>query len=366
MNQYSQGESSAGLSVQPLKRGRGRPRKDPSLKKTQAARVPPGFEGVKEPPQRVDRTDGVDSMVGQAVTGVVEAIFDAGYLLSVRIGNSTTSLRGVVFKPGHYVPVTAENDVAPHLPMIRRNDVPVPAGNQALSRRQKLAVVPSKRRYGSPQMAPTVPPVGARGNVVPVVLQPLNFPNGSQTSNQVPTESSPAANMMAFGDKDVHMVEPLSMFPPDHSVPVSQIFLGSQPHMSNQVPQGTMQNESKPFIKTNPMASTEFGNPGSSDTSETQTDSGKEESKSSAEDSGIVSKPLTATISSESLQSDSMKPFLNYGTGRMTELLHAVQENMKENQVQITEQPPPSVSKVEVHETMRIEADDPKKEASAP
>lgn len=331
MNQYSQGESSAGLSAQPLKRGRGRPRKDPSLKQTQAARVPPGFEGVKEPPQTVNRTDGVDSMVGQAVTGVVEATFDAGYLLSVRIGNSTTSLRGVVFKPGHYVPVTAENDIAPHLPMIRRNDVPIPAGHQGSSRRQKLALVPSKRKYGSPQMAPSVPPVGARGTVVPVVLQPLNLSNGLSTTNQVPSESSPAAHMMAFGDKDVHMVEPLSMLPPDRSVPVSQIFLSSQPQTSNQVPQGTKQNESEMFIqggKTNLMASTECDNPGSSDTSETQTDSGKEASKSSAEDSGIVSKPETATISSESVHGASMgKPFFNYGTGRMTELLHVRKDN---------------------------------------
>lgn len=368
MNQYSQGESSAGLSI-PLKRGRGRPRKDPSLKKPQAARgPPPGFEGVKEPPQpqRVNTTDGVENMVGQTVTGVVEATFDAGYLLTVRIGNSTTSLRGVVFKPGHYIPVTAENDVAPHLQMIQRNDVHFPHGNQGSSRRQKLAVVPSKRRYGSPQMAPSVPPVGVRGTVVPVVLQPRNFTNGLAKSNQVPSDSTPTSRMMAFGDKDVHMVEPLSMLPPDRSVPVGQIFLSSQSQISNEVPQGTKQNESEPsFIqggKTNPMGSTEFDN---SDTSETQTDSGKEASKSSAEDSGIVSKPETAAISSDSVQSASMaKPFFSYGTGRMTELLHAVQENMKDNQVQIAEQTPPSGLKAEVHETTMMGAD-PKKEPSA-
>lgn len=346
MNQYGQGESSSGLSVHPLKRRRGRPRKDPTLKHAQAARVPPGFEGVKEYlPQRTDRTEGVDSMVGQAVSGVVEATFDAGYLLTVRIGNSTTNLRGVVFKPGHYIPVTAENDVAPHLQMIRRNDVHLPAENQGWSRHQKLAIqtgslVPSKRKYGSPQAAPSVPPVGVRGTVVPVVLQPVNFPNGLPTSNQMPSDTSRTPHLMAFGDKDVHMVEPLSMLPPDRSIPVSQIFLGTQPHTSHQVSQGTEQNE--PFNegtsavgqgeKVTPIESTDIDNPGSSETSDTQTDSGKETLKSSAEDSGIVSKQETGNtnepFSTESLQGASItKPFFNYGTGRMTELLQVTQSS---------------------------------------
>ncbi|KAH6764361.1 hypothetical protein C2S51_015610 [Perilla frutescens var. frutescens] len=386
MNQFNQGESSSGLSIHPLKRKRGRPRKDPSLKRAQAAHVPPGFEGVKEyTPQRADRTDGVNSMVGQAVSGVVEATFDAGYLLTVRIGNSTTKLRGVVFKPGHYAPVTAENDVAPHLQMIRRNDVQLPGENQGWSRRQKLAIqtgalVPSKRKCGTPQAAPSVPPVGVRGTVVPVVLQPVNLQNGVPNSNQVPSDASRPPHVMSFGDKDVHMVEPLSMLPPDRSIPVSQLFLGTQPHTRHQVSQGTEQNANKPINKgtsevmqgekVNPTESTENDNTGSSETSDTQTDSGKEENKSSPEDSGIVSKQDTGNtdepFSTEPAQSASLtKPFINYGAGRMTELLQAVQENMKENQVQIVEHPP-SGSNFDIHGAKTGKTADPKLEASAP
>lgn len=386
MNQYNQGEGSSGLSINPLKRRRGRPRKDPSLKKhAKAARVPPGFEGVKEyPPQRADRTDGVNSMVGQAVSGVIEATFDAGYLLTVRIGNSTTKLKGVVFKPGHYAPITAENDVAPHLQMIRRNDVQSPAENQGWSRRQKLAIrtgalVPSKRKSGAAQAASSVPPVGVRGTVVPVLLQPVNFQNGLPTSNQIPSDAPRPPHQMSFGDKDVHMVEPLSMLPPDRSIPVSQLFLGTQPHNRHLVPQGNEQNDNKPFKeatsepgqgeKVNPAESTENENTGSSETSDTQTDSGKEATKSSPEDSSTVSKQDTGNTNepflTESVQSASVtKPFFSYGTGRMTELLQAVQENMKDNQVKIAEHPP-SGSNLDVHGA-RMEEADPKLEPSAP
>lgn len=386
MNQQNQGESSSGLSIHPLKRRRGRPRKDPSLKHAPAAHVPPGFEGVKEyTPQRVDRTDGVNIVVGQAVSGVVEAIFDDGYLLAVTIGNSTTKLRGLVFKPGHCAPVTAENDVAPHLPMIRRNDVQFPGENHGSSRRQKLAIqtgalVPSKRKSGTPQAAPSVPPVSVRGTVVPVVLQPVNSPNGVPNSNQMPSDASRTPHVMSFGDKDVHMVEPLSMLPPDRSIPVSQLFLGAQPHTRHQVSQGTEQNDNTPFNggtsevgqgeKVNPTESTENENTGSSETSDTQTDSGKEVTKSSPEDSGIVSKQDTGNtnepFSTESVQSASLtKPFFSYGAGRMTELLQAVQENMKENQVQIVEHPP-SASNFDIQGAKMGEAADPKLEGNAP
>lgn len=347
MNQYNHGEGSSSLAIQPLKRRRGRPRKDPSLKRknqslkrAQAAPAPPGFEGAKEyQPQKADRTAGVNNnMVGQAVSGVVEATFDAGYLLTVRIGNSTEKFRGVVFKPGHYVPVTPENDVAPHLQLIRRNDVQFPAETHGLSRRQKLAIhsgalVPSKRKSAPLQAAPSVPPVGARGTVVPLVLQPVN---GVPNPNQTPSDASRAPRVMNFGDKDVHMVEPLSMLPPDRSIPVSQLFLGTQAQSMHQVSQVKEQNENKVINegtfavglgeKVNPSESTDTENTGYSEMSDTQTDSGKEATKSPAEDLGVVSKQDTGNanepFSTEPAQSASIaKPFFNFGTGRMTELL---------------------------------------------
>lgn len=80
------------------------PRKDPSERRaakarSQAARMPPGVGQLNTP--RIDPiNDPNEIMIGQTVTGVVEATFDAGYLLAVRIGNSNITLRGAVFKPG--------------------------------------------------------------------------------------------------------------------------------------------------------------------------------------------------------------------------------------------------------------------------
>ncbi|KAL7143180.1 hypothetical protein ABFS83_08G173800 [Erythranthe nasuta] len=278
MNQITQGDTSTGLSIHPLKRRRGRPRKDPSLKRT---RGPPTYNGPKE--------NGPHSMVGQPVTGVIEATFDAGYLLNIRIGNSTTNFRGLVFKPGHFIPVTHENDVAPHLQMITRNDVSTPVAPP----RQKRKYKSRKARVPPPPPPPpppsgVVPPVGARGNVVPVVLQPVK-----------------TGHMMSFGDRDVHMVEPLAILPPDRSVPVGQIFAG---------PQGG---------KVGPTESTD------TDSMESLGSSDEEE------ETGNSNEPPPLPFSSESVAIDSAaKPLFNYGTGRMTELLQALQENVKEKKVQ--------------------------------
>uniref|UniRef100_A0A803M1Y7 Uncharacterized protein n=1 Tax=Chenopodium quinoa TaxID=63459 RepID=A0A803M1Y7_CHEQI len=52
-----------------------------------------------------------------------------GYFLSVRVGNSNVSLRGVVFKEECIVPVTPENDIAPNTKMHKRKDFPIPPMN---------------------------------------------------------------------------------------------------------------------------------------------------------------------------------------------------------------------------------------------
>ncbi|KAL3636768.1 hypothetical protein CASFOL_019067 [Castilleja foliolosa] len=330
----NQGESSGGLPFHPLKRRRGRPPKDPSLKRAVAApRTEP----------RPDQTDMTKSMVGQAVTGVVEATLDAGYLLNVRIGNSPLSFRGIVFKPGHFVPITAENDVAPHLQMIKRTNAENPT--------QQLVVQtgpPLKRKYTSrraavppatPPSSSVAPPVEpARGNVVPVVLQPAKHPNGS---NQV----------LDFGDKDVHMVEPLSMLPQDVSrtIPAGQIFMGGKAQGSHDVPSGG--SESREEVKA--MESGDVENGGSSETSESMTDDGEE-------GWGIFGSADHETGNNGNGESFSnevsvTKPYFNCGPGRMTDLLQAVE--MNEKQVQFAEQPIPD-SKVELQEaTMTIETD---------
>ncbi|GAB2298853.1 hypothetical protein Dimus_032932 [Dionaea muscipula] len=127
----------------PAKRKRGRPRKDEGQSQSQVEKslhkllpvtaihqvdqstlvpLPPYVDKGKE--QRVDDADQAgglnndDEMVGQMVTGVVESVFDAGYLLTVKVGD--TYMRGVVFQGDKIVPITSQNDIAPNVKMYPR------------------------------------------------------------------------------------------------------------------------------------------------------------------------------------------------------------------------------------------------------
>lgn len=101
----------------PVKRKRGRPRKEDipaseSSGRTQRRRRnPPPMTGP--------------GLVGQPVSGILDGVFDAGFLITVRVGNGPL-LRGMVFDSRLSVPVSAENDVAPHIKMSKRDEIPVP------------------------------------------------------------------------------------------------------------------------------------------------------------------------------------------------------------------------------------------------
>lgn len=366
MDQPVQGDNSSTPAILPLKRRRGRPRKDPSLKRVVRAQGPPRFELVQEvQPQQVNRNDVSNGMIGQAVTGVVEAAFDAGYLLNVRIGDSNTNYRGVVFKPGHYVPVTAANDLAPHLQMIRRNEVRPPADNQLqmyghrAERSGSLKLGSRSSKSKQVVRHPSVPPVGARGTVVPVVLQPVNLTNGQASSQN---SASQASNRVSSQERDVQMVKPLAMLPPDGPVTPGQFppepsheTLPSQTQVSNKIAIGTGQKEvdslskgaevvqgkeGKPDVSTNvtlPVSVDEVSQ-GSGLLPKNDTGTNEASHKLLAEHSPVnqfpsaeptepVNHPLHTQATSVS------KPLMNYGAGRMTELLQAVQENLKENQL---------------------------------
>jgi len=130
--------AAAAAPPQPVKRKRGRPRKSETQSTSTQTPTPGGGPGstLKPKKQRKRKADGntsgpppssVDvSMIGQQVSGVLEGTFDAGYLLSVRVGNSDTILRGVVFGPGLSVPLSKLNDVAPGVKQVRREEKPVP------------------------------------------------------------------------------------------------------------------------------------------------------------------------------------------------------------------------------------------------
>ena len=57
--------------------------------------------------------------VGEYVDGVIDGAFDAGYLVTIKIGSDTDRLyHGVVFGPELYTPINQQNDVVPQLKMI--------------------------------------------------------------------------------------------------------------------------------------------------------------------------------------------------------------------------------------------------------
>ncbi|XP_057969460.1 protein METABOLIC NETWORK MODULATOR 1 [Malania oleifera] len=294
MNQKNQGNSHVALGNVPVKRKRGRPRKnqvlnhgenalvpsrDPSLNLGQNAPVPPGFELVNgNQPQQADPVDDINGItVGQVVSGVIDSIFDAGYLLTVRVGDdSDTALRGVVFKPGHFVPISAQNDVVPHIQMIRRNEIPLSTvinsqvqchnprstgraeqhvnlmrkettnlSNEISSTNHVPRVVEraanvsaSKGKQVSSVVAQPARPVASRGTVVPVVLQPVCLSNGIPPANQMPpvTTTQAAAHMVASKGKQVPVATLQSVHQSNGSVPANQMLTdSSQPQSIHQL-----------------------------------------------------------------------------------------------------------------------------------
>ncbi|XP_076947926.1 protein METABOLIC NETWORK MODULATOR 1 [Bidens hawaiensis] len=298
----------------PEKRKRGRPRKDPSEKRAQkahrlqAARMAPGFTQLTHKAPRADPiNDPTEVMVGQVVTGVVEATFDAGYLLAVRIGNSKITLRGAVFKPGHTAPVTAENDVAPHVEMIKRTEIPFPAELQPKRRRKrrskdKLQLV---TYVGNGSNESDL--VGARGTTVPVVLQPVNLSNGLSTNQ-------PAPHLRASQGKPVHSVLPLAVYPPNGAA--------SQASESQTSSQFTV----TPSVSGNETASLGGKVVKSSDVQDPVV---KTES-----DEPLFVEPLqTRHLVHQFQPPPGLGGVMHVGTGRMTELLQAVQQNIGDDQV---------------------------------
>lgn len=228
MAEANQGSNSDFPGNFPAKRKRGRPRKDQSKNHGESDCNPPEFEGVDaNMPLQVEPINVAnDAMVGQVVSGVVDASFDAGYLLTVKVGNSDTILRGVVFKPGRYVPVSSENDVAPHVQMIRRNEIHLPAGNQSREEQHgNVQVNKIGHPWNGSSSANHVPrvgnrgaklkrvrtvvtqtathPVGERGNLVPVILPSASQSNEASPMNLLPPPDVQTANSVASRDKQV-------------------------------------------------------------------------------------------------------------------------------------------------------------------
>ncbi|XP_057992816.1 protein METABOLIC NETWORK MODULATOR 1 [Hevea brasiliensis] len=296
---------------------------NPNPNHGESSHVPPGFVGVNggQPHQVDSANDATDVMVGQVVHGVIEAAFDAGYLLTVRVGNSETTLRGVVFKSGRYVPVSTDNDVAPGVQMIRRNEIPIPRDRNGIVHTARAANPITSEGKQVPSMANQTPVI-SRGNVVPVLLQPVDLSNGNASGPS--SAATQPTDAVAFKGKRVLD----AAHPSNGSTPTNQVLavetqlLHFQSQNDHQLMSSSIQKEAS--VNQNLAAA--------------QQDAEAKSMKLPEDDISDTDQPLSV----EPLQSVQpalhnhpavvSRPLVNYRTAKMTELLQVLQENMTENQ----------------------------------
>ncbi|XP_010063000.2 uncharacterized protein LOC104450237 isoform X1 [Eucalyptus grandis] len=388
MNQASQGINSDASASAPLKRKRGRPRKypmpdespifaeharalrDQNINRGPNMHVPPAYKFVNgNQPRQVDATNSSNNIsIGQLVSGVIEAAFDGGYLLAVRVGNSDTTLRGVVFKPGRYVPVSAENDVAPNIQMIKRNEIPLQSENyiqmqvsgpRSRERNGTTSLVASppgstvlKGRQVAPGTAQPIRPVTVRGNVVPVVLPPLGTPgNGLPVPNQA-SAASIQDHMASIGKHmapvSVQTFSPLNGSAPNKEVPRSMAHVQSETGIDSQYPDGVLHDvETKstgtpgmPFENLVTEVIKRIHEPSQVEAEQNESSKSGDKSGSTPEDEDsdddqpLYIEPLQAVQPSINPHLGSMPPHLDSSrTGKMTELLQALQENAMKSEM---------------------------------
>ncbi|RDX68138.1 hypothetical protein CR513_52903, partial [Mucuna pruriens] len=401
MDQQNQNNTPDGSGDVPLKRKRGRPRKYPKPDSEESSYilvsqnkrqnpvrveqtpVPPGFEAVNgnQQAQRGQENHSNNAMVGQLVSGVIEAVFDAGYLLSVRVGDSDTTLRGLVFKPGRYVPISPENDVAPSVPMIQRNEVSFPSrtaqvqtplpkerneqsanvhrvetlamnGSPSVPQVPRAAAISSNLAASSGKNVPSVTGQTthqlSRGNVVPILLQPNNFSNGVPVPNQpsqVKTLVSLGSGVITAKEIPVdgnqaltsHTQTSQNLLPSEGVPPHNQ----SSSNVVNEIEAKSMRTPSMPFEQLvtevvkriqapSDAVDTETDNSKSGDNTVGKDPSSRLEDKVNDMDQPVLIKPLQAVQSHPQESSTSApKPSDYTETGRVAELL---QHNKTENQ----------------------------------
>ncbi|KAL5710758.1 hypothetical protein ACHQM5_021284 [Ranunculus cassubicifolius] len=138
-------------------------------------------------------------MVGQAVFGILDGSFEAGYLLTVKVGNTDTVLKGVVFQPGSSVPVSVSNDVAPHVKMLKRADVHMPH-NPPTTVYQAVPIVTPQQSQVSPIVTPQqsqVPPIVTHQ---PFQIRPIASPEPSPVAPMAPPQTFQPQPLNDIGD----------------------------------------------------------------------------------------------------------------------------------------------------------------------
>ncbi|KAL5978527.1 hypothetical protein ACLOJK_029644 [Asimina triloba] len=193
-------------STLPIKRRRGRPRKDESLSHGENSLGLPVSDGAKKNRHdKIDTTANDDNaFVGQMVSGILDGSFDAGYLLTVKVGNTDTVMRGLVFDPRLSVPISAENDVAPHVKMFKRSEIPLPIPARPLSQAPPI--------MGRKEVSYELPTNLHECNVT--VLQPQESLRATQieTNQAFPQASQPSSSQLKDKTKTAAT---LSKGPPD-------------------------------------------------------------------------------------------------------------------------------------------------------
>ncbi|XP_073101083.1 uncharacterized protein [Elaeis guineensis] len=194
----------------PLRRKRGRPRKydGPGNEQHRRSRQSHQANAMQAIPTQASSTHanpiasssrGPHGLVGQKVSGILEGTFDAGYHLTVRVGETGPVFRGLVFDPRRAVPLTEENDIAPFLPMSRSNEIlqPVPqAPSQAPVSTPILPV--SKTVTGAPplQIREHATPSPSVNHLLESSRLPQTAPGTKElvksNANQLPQDVRPA------------------------------------------------------------------------------------------------------------------------------------------------------------------------------
>ncbi|KAK6793350.1 hypothetical protein RDI58_006803 [Solanum bulbocastanum] len=141
MNDQTKQENPSAPAILPEKRRRGRARKDEGPAKRMILQTPP--TPAPEIMRQKDITTD-ENMLGQIVSGVIDGTFDAGYFLSVKLGNNATTLRGLIFEPGRFSPITAANDIAPQVKMHHRSQVITLQDQENGSTNEQLNVPPEQ------------------------------------------------------------------------------------------------------------------------------------------------------------------------------------------------------------------------------
>ncbi|KAK1324279.1 hypothetical protein QJS10_CPA01g00910 [Acorus calamus] len=185
-----------------------------------------------------DNTDD-DAFIGQMVSGVVDGMFDAGYMLTVRVADSETMLRGVIFEPGLSIPITTENDVAPDAKMFKRVEVPISstqAPKQGVTDTNANIIPPIRSQPLEPDHSPVVAQavegkitkeVGVTQEKENETSAPMNGPMNAENSVKTAMESVDDKPVPGSGDHTPQvpaetLKEEKNAHAPDDSVEVTK------------------------------------------------------------------------------------------------------------------------------------------------